>query len=77
MATSRAAIAAPAGTPQAIVTRLNTEINKALAVPAIRESFLQAAQEPVGGSEAQFSRLVRDDYEKYRRLVKELNIKAN
>jgi tripartite-type tricarboxylate transporter receptor subunit TctC len=67
----------PAGTPPAIVARLNTEMNKALAEPAVRETFLQSAQEPVGGTAEQFSALVREDYARYRRLVKELNIKAN
>ena len=67
----------PAGTPPAIVARLNTEMNKALAEAAIRESFQQSAQEPVGGSAEQFLRLVREDYAKYERLARELNIKAN
>jgi tripartite-type tricarboxylate transporter receptor subunit TctC len=67
----------PAGTPPPIIERLNAEINKALAEPAIRENFLQAAQEPIGGSAEQFARLFRDDYEKYSRLAKELNIKVN
>ena len=67
----------PAGTPPAIVARLNNEMNKALAVAAIRESFVQSAQEPVGGSAEAFSQLVRDDFAKYERLVRELNIKAN
>jgi tripartite-type tricarboxylate transporter receptor subunit TctC len=67
----------PTGTPPAIAARLNAEINKALAEAAIRESFLQSAQEPVGGSADAFSRLVREDFAKYERLVRELNIKAN
>jgi tripartite-type tricarboxylate transporter receptor subunit TctC len=67
----------PARTPPVIVARLNVEINKALADVAIRESFLQSAQEPVGGSAKQFSRLFHDDFEKYGRLVKDLNIKAD
>jgi tripartite-type tricarboxylate transporter receptor subunit TctC len=67
----------PAGTPAAVVERLNAEINKALADPAIRENLLKAAQEPVGGSAAQFAQLFGDDYKKYERLVKELNIHVN
>ena len=67
----------PAGTPPAIAARLNAEMNKALAEAAVRESFLQSAQEPVGGSAEQFARLVREDFAKYERLVRELNIKAN
>jgi tripartite-type tricarboxylate transporter receptor subunit TctC len=67
----------PTRTPPAIISRLNAEINKALAEATIRESLLQSGQEPVGGSAAQFVQLVHDDYENYGRLVKELNIKAN
>jgi tripartite-type tricarboxylate transporter receptor subunit TctC len=66
----------PAGTPPAIVARLNTEFGKALAVPSIREGMLKAANEPVGGSPEQFARLVRDDSAKYAKLSKELGIKV-
>jgi tripartite-type tricarboxylate transporter receptor subunit TctC len=66
----------PAATPAAIVDRLNGEIGKALADPAVRQHFLEADQEPVGGSRAQFARFVQEEYEKYGRLAKELNIKA-
>jgi tripartite-type tricarboxylate transporter receptor subunit TctC len=67
----------PVGTPGGIVERLNAEINKALAEPSIRDNLLKAAQEPVGGSAAQFDKLFRDDYDKYARLAKELNIHVN
>jgi len=67
----------PTGTPPAVIARLNTEIGKALAEPAIRNILLESAQEPIGGSAEQFARLVREDYEKYERLAKELNIKTN
>jgi tripartite-type tricarboxylate transporter receptor subunit TctC len=67
----------PAGTPPAIVARLNAGINKAISEVAVREGFLQSAQEPVGGSQQQFAELVRDDFAKYGRLVKDLNVKAD
>jgi tripartite-type tricarboxylate transporter receptor subunit TctC len=67
----------PAGTPPAIVTRLNSGINAALAETAIRDGFLQSGQEPVGGSAEAFSQLFRRDFDTYARLVKELNIKAD
>jgi tripartite-type tricarboxylate transporter receptor subunit TctC len=66
----------PTGTPVAIVDRLNSEIGKALAYPAIRQSFLETDQEPVSGSRAQFAQFVQEEYEKYARLAKELNIIA-
>jgi tripartite-type tricarboxylate transporter receptor subunit TctC len=66
----------PAGTPREIVTRLNAEIVRALAEPVIRERYAQAALEPVGNTPAQFAKVVRDDYEKYRRITKDLNIRV-
>jgi tripartite-type tricarboxylate transporter receptor subunit TctC len=67
---------APAGTPASIIERLNGEIGKALADPAVRKNLQDAAQEPVGGTAEQFAQLVRDDYARLGRLVKDLNIKA-
>jgi tripartite-type tricarboxylate transporter receptor subunit TctC len=66
----------PTGTPPAIVARLNTEINKALDEKTVHDNLLKSAQEPVGGTAAKFAALVRSDFEKYGRLVKELGIKA-
>lgn len=66
----------PAGTPPAIVSRLNTDIGKALADPAIRANLVQSAQEPIGGTPEAFATRVREDFEKYARLVQELNIKV-
>jgi tripartite-type tricarboxylate transporter receptor subunit TctC len=67
---------APAKTPSSIVERLNGEINKAIADPTVRKSFLDSGQEPVGGTAAQFAQFVGEDYSLFGRLVKELNIKA-
>jgi tripartite-type tricarboxylate transporter receptor subunit TctC len=66
----------PAGTPAAIVVRLNADIDKALADPAIRNNLVQSAQEPIGGTAEAFAMRVREDFEKYGRLVQELNIKV-
>jgi tripartite-type tricarboxylate transporter receptor subunit TctC len=71
------AVFAPAGTPAPIVQRLNAEIGKALGELAIRERYAQAALEPVGGSADRLARLLREDYEKYGRLIKELAIRAD
>jgi tripartite-type tricarboxylate transporter receptor subunit TctC len=67
---------APAATPATITERLNSEIGKALAEPQVRKSFQDSAQEPIGGTAEQFAQLVREDYAKLGRLVKDLNIKA-
>lgn len=67
---------APPATPSGIVERLNSEINRMLGDPAVRKSFLDSGQEPVGGSSEQFLQFVGEEYAMFGRLVKELNIKA-
>jgi tripartite-type tricarboxylate transporter receptor subunit TctC len=67
----------PAGTPVAIVTRLNAEIGQAISDPTVRKSLEDSAQEPIGGTAASFAKLVEDDFAKFEKLVKELNIKVN
>jgi tripartite-type tricarboxylate transporter receptor subunit TctC len=66
----------PAGTPQDIIARLNAEFAKSLTDQKVRESMLKAANEPVGGSPADFAKHVRNDSAKYARLAKELGIKG-
>jgi tripartite-type tricarboxylate transporter receptor subunit TctC len=51
------------------------EINKALAEPALRRSYADSAQEPVGGTAEAFSQLVAADLATFERLAKELNVK--
>jgi tripartite-type tricarboxylate transporter receptor subunit TctC len=66
----------PSGTPEAVIARLNAEMNKAAADHATRDSLLQTATEPVGGTAEQFAAVVREDGEKYARLAKELGIRV-
>ena len=68
---------APKGTPAAIVARLNAEMAKALADPAMKESFNRGSMETVGGAPEVFGMLVREDSVKYERLVRELNIRTS
>jgi tripartite-type tricarboxylate transporter receptor subunit TctC len=67
----------PKGTPAAIVTRLNAEMAKALADPAMKESFDRGSMETAGGAPEVLGMLAREDSVKYERLVRELNIRAN
>jgi tripartite-type tricarboxylate transporter receptor subunit TctC len=66
----------PEGTPAEVVRRLNAEIDKALADSLVRERFDKAAMEAVGGSTEDFARLVRANFEMYRKLVVDLNIRV-
>ncbi|MBL8381529.1 MAG: tripartite tricarboxylate transporter substrate binding protein [Burkholderiales bacterium] len=66
---------APAGTPPAIVARLNAEVNKVLAMPDIREKISAGGATAVGGTIEEFAAFVRADYAKWGRIAKEANIK--
>jgi tripartite-type tricarboxylate transporter receptor subunit TctC len=66
----------PVGVPPNIATRLNAGINMALADDKIRKAFADQAQDAAGGTAESYARLVREDSDKYARLVKDLNIKA-
>lgn len=67
----------PAGTSKEVVGRLNAGTVQVLADPKIRERYAQSGLEPVGGTPEQFAAVVRADYEKYRQLVRQLNIKID
>jgi tripartite-type tricarboxylate transporter receptor subunit TctC len=67
----------PSKTPKEIVVRLNAEIVKTLADRKVRERYAQNGLEPVGNTPEQFAAIVRGDYEKYGRLVRELKIRID
>jgi tripartite-type tricarboxylate transporter receptor subunit TctC len=66
----------PKGTPPAIVARLNAEMAKALADPAMEATFTKGSMEPTGGTSEALAKVASDDSVKYARLVKELGIKV-
>jgi len=68
-------IAAPAGTPGAVVERLNGEFNKALAAPDVRSKLAALGVDPVGGTSAQMTQYVRSDAERWAKIVKAANVK--
>jgi tripartite-type tricarboxylate transporter receptor subunit TctC len=69
-------IAAPAGTPPAIVERLNAEFNKALAAPDVKARLATLGVDPVGGSSASFTQFVSGDRERWAKIIKGAGIKS-
>jgi tripartite-type tricarboxylate transporter receptor subunit TctC len=69
-------IAAPKDTPAEIITRLNAEINAALADPRMRALFADAGTTVLPGSPADFGRLLADDTEKWGKVIRAANIKV-
>lgn len=64
-------IFAPAGTPVAIVKRVNAELNAALASPELVKRLNAQGADAVGGSAEAFARVVKTDFAKWARVVKE------
>jgi tripartite-type tricarboxylate transporter receptor subunit TctC len=61
---------APAGTPKAIVDKLNAEIAKIVAKPEVKKAWQAQGAEPMSMSPEQFAQYVRDDITKWARVVK-------
>jgi tripartite-type tricarboxylate transporter receptor subunit TctC len=69
-------VAAPARTPADIVARLNTEANAAFADAAMKARFAAISGEPIGGTPAQFGKLIADETEKWAKVVKFTGLKV-
>ena len=68
---------APAGTPGAVVTRLNADVNALLAQPEIRDSLARQGMNAVGGSAERFAEMVRRELARWARVVTAAKIKAD
>jgi tripartite-type tricarboxylate transporter receptor subunit TctC len=64
-------ILAPAGTPRAVVARLNKDFNAALAASKLRQMLSAQGADAVGGTPEQFGKVIRADYAKWAKVVKE------
>jgi tripartite-type tricarboxylate transporter receptor subunit TctC len=65
---------APAGTPKAIVDKLNKEINAALQMPDVRSKLEAAGIEVQGGSPEDYAKLIQSDLDKWGKVIKEAGI---
>ena len=65
---------APAGTPGAVVQKLNTAVNAIVQEPQVREQFARLGIQPAPMKPEQFAKFVRDEIGVYRRIVKQANI---
>lgn len=67
---------APAGTPKEIVERLNAEIGKIIARPAIRETWARQGAMPLTMSPAQFETYMKGDIDKWAKVIRQAGIKV-
>jgi tripartite-type tricarboxylate transporter receptor subunit TctC len=67
---------APSGTPQPILEKINAEVNKALATDDFRKRLETVGAEPVGGSIDDFKQRIREETERWAKVIRFANIKA-
>jgi tripartite-type tricarboxylate transporter receptor subunit TctC len=65
---------APAGTPKAIITKLNTEINAALNLPDVRTKLEAAGIDIQGGTPQEYAALIKSDLAKWNKVIKQAGI---
>jgi len=76
-ASSMNGVGAPKRTPTEIVDKLNKEINTALADPKIKARIADLGLTPLVGSPADLGQLIADETEKWGKVIRTANIKAD
>jgi tripartite-type tricarboxylate transporter receptor subunit TctC len=66
----------PAGTNENIIARLNREIVRSMALPDVKARLLTLGFEPVGSTPSEFSKQLEIELEKWARVIRAANIKA-
>ena len=68
---------APPKTPKAIVDKLNADINEALRDPEVKRRLAQLSSDVVGGSPDETARYMREEVERWAKVIKAANIKVD
>ena len=77
MTTARLGVLVPAGTPKAIVTRLNAEINAILKEPDVVQKLHAQGFDLIGGTPEEFGALVKGESEKWAPVIRRLGLKVD
>lgn len=67
-------ILAPAGTPRAVIAKLNETLVGALRTPAMKEAFAKLGQEPAWSTPEEFATLIKEETIKWHRVIKAAGI---
>jgi tripartite-type tricarboxylate transporter receptor subunit TctC len=68
-------VLAPARTPQSVLARLNGAIGEVLRQPEVEAQLRQQGSDPAPGTAEEFASYLRAEYEKYGRLVRQVDLK--
>ncbi|MCC7081622.1 MAG: tripartite tricarboxylate transporter substrate binding protein [Burkholderiales bacterium] len=66
----------PAGTPRALVRKVSADINSALREPTLAQRFTTLGVEAAGTTPEEFARILREEIAKWRKVVKQANIRV-
>jgi len=69
-------VGAPKNTPVGIIDKLNTEINAALADPKLKARLADLGGTPLPGTPAEFGKFIAEETEKWGKVIRAANIKA-
>jgi len=70
-------VAAPAGTPRDIITRLNAESVALLKLPDVQERYRVVDSDPLGSTPEQFAAHIRSEIQKWGKVVKDSGVVAD
>ena len=70
-------ILAPAGTPKAVIARLNEEIVTAVRSPEVQARLVEQGLEPVTTTSEEFRTVIRSDIAKWSKAIKQMGISAH
>jgi len=76
MCTPQLAVVAK-GTPQAIVAKMNADINGVLRLSEMQKRFANDDVSPAGGTPEQFGEVMKQDMERWREVIRKADIKIN
>ena len=65
----------PAGMPDALVTRLNTELARILQLPDVKERFANLGVDTIPGTPAEFAGFIKTEHAKFAKLIKDVGVK--
>ena len=69
------ALFSPRGTAVDVINRINSEVNRVVQLPSIREHFVNLGAEPLTGTPLQWSKYVRDEVSKWAKVIKESDVR--
>jgi tripartite-type tricarboxylate transporter receptor subunit TctC len=74
VSTSWTGLLAPAHTPEPVIAKLNAAINEGLKTPELKAALERLSNEPLGGTPADFTAVIKGDLDKWSPIVNSLGL---